>query len=522
MLDVALLAFMEKILSRHYQDVEKQQLSILPAVHDMLEMDYSAIEAIVQRYGGGYLRCDGEKTTDKGVVAGSINSNIANYLTELCASRNMKIVFEEVDGRVIVTSQDYAQPTGSLPMVLQVLATLASSALDVPLVVLSYPLRDLDEGRAALLWESTLAPSLFPPPRLRTFVPIAGGEVDVARHCSRQEGGVRLVIREGELIERGDKPLLEDSLKMILRNLDDPLMLFLGAGASASCEIPQGNYLRDRALTYVTEKSLGSPDLIPEFRRWLTDHDRWMNDERDLTFEAFERTLTLERVLREEFFMLSGLPRERAVTVGRMREDCQRALDRQPEGRQALWNLPTLLPRLIIATVNFDQLIEDGMDFEHVVVVGREGFQNHRDLMLARLRGESVPVPILKLHGSIDDVNSLVVDFDTATRGLPNEVSDALNAIVREAGCLPWVWIGCSMRDADIGAWLAGKDGIHELQEWWVDPLPPRSVAAYARARRQGEWATIDQKLRDRQITETSDRFLSELVARAESLRSPV
>jgi hypothetical protein len=40
-----------------------------------------------------------------------------------------------------------------------------------------------------------------------------------------------------------------------------------------------------------------------------------------------------------------------------------------------------------------------------------------------------------------------------------------------------------------------------ELQEWWVDPLPPRSVAAYARARRQGEWATIDQKLRDRQIT---------------------
>jgi hypothetical protein len=177
---------------------------------------------------------------------------------------------------------------------------------------------------------------------------------------------------------------------------------------------------------------------------------------------------------------------------------------------------------LIVATVNFDQLIEDGMDFDHTVIVGKDGFQSHRDLILSRIRGEDVPLPILKLHGSIDQVDSMVVDLNTTSRGLPSEVSDTLNAIVGEAGCLPWVWIGCSMRDADLGAWLAGKDGIKELQEWWVDPLPPKSVAAYSLARRQREWATIDQKLRDRQITETSDRFLSALAARAESLRNPL
>ncbi len=138
----------------------------------------------------------------------------------------------------------------------------------------------------------------------------------MARHCGRPEGGVRLVVREGELVERGEALLLDDSLQMILRSTDDPLVLFLGAGSSSSCGIPQGNYVRDRALAMVTGKPIGSSELASEFRRWLETHDRWMVDEEDLSPDAFERTLTLERVLREEFFMLSGLPRNRSTTEG--------------------------------------------------------------------------------------------------------------------------------------------------------------------------------------------------------------
>jgi hypothetical protein len=75
------------------------------------------------------------------------------------------------------------------------------------------------------------------------------------------------------------------------------------------------------------------------------------------------------------------------------------------------------------------------------------------------------------------------------------------------------------MRDADLGTWLAGKSGKTELQEWWVDPLPPKSLNAYAQKRRHGEWAQMDQGLRDRVITETSDRFLAGLVSHVTQLQ---
>ena len=77
------------------------------------------------------------------------------------------------------------------------------------------------------------------------------------------------------------------------------------------------------------------------------------------------------------------------------------------------------------------------------------------------------------------------------------------------------------MRDADIGQWLKSKDGGpgKDLQEWWVDPLPPNSVRVYAQERRIKEWAQMDLSLRDRVITETSDRFLSKLLAHVERLK---
>lgn len=520
-MSTALLELMEKVLTRHTRDSRDESIAVIPAIHDALDMDHNALNAIVQRYGGIYLRCDDELPLDQAPALAPVNVPLAQYLTELCASRGLHVVFSERDDRVLIDTEDGSEPTGSLPKILRVLSYLVSAVFSgQSLTVLSYPLSGLDEGRAALLWEATMAPSLFPPPGLRTFVPIAGGEVDVTRHCSRQEGAVRLVVRESEVIERWDAPLLADSLQMILRYADQPLMLFLGAGSSASCGLPQGNYLRDRALAAITNKPVGSADLVPEFRRWLTDHERWMTEEESLPLKVFERSITLERVLREEFFSLSGMPREQSVTVQRMQADCKRALDRQPEGRQALWKLATLLPRLVIGTVNFDQLVEDGMTADHTVIVRPNDFTAAKDSILARLRGEDAPLPILKLHGSIDDVGSLVVDIRDTSRGLPEEIADVLNAMIVEVGCMPWVWIGCSMRDADLGGWLAGKSGTTEIQEWWVDPLPPRSVSAYASEQRAWQWATLQQRLRDRQITETSDRFLGHLAERAAILRA--
>jgi hypothetical protein len=518
MANVSLLDLTRSIVRQHQRTDNNEAVIVLPTVHDSVDIEHDALGAIIARYGGTYLRCD-DAAPEPHRARGPINHTMASHLKELCAARNMPITVSEHDNYVGVTANDYAEPTGSLPVVLRVLATLASSELNVRLAVLSYPLDGLDEVRAALLWEATMAPRHFAPPDLRTFVPIAGGDVDVPTHCNRPEGAVRFVVRDDDVIERGTSRLLSASLQMILSDLDRPLVLFLGAGASASCNVPQGNRMRDQALVSLTQKPLSSAGLVSDFRQWLTDHDRWMNDEQDLPSEIFERNLTLERVLREEFYALSGRSRSESATVQRMQRDCTRALDRYPDGRQALWRLVAELPRAVVATVNFDQLIEVGMPTQHAVIIGRDSFARHRELVVARLRGETTCVPILKIHGSIEDPNSLVADITTTSRGLPAEISATLDAMLSNAPYLTWIWIGCSMRDADLGSWLAGKSGGKEIQEWWVDPLPPRSLMTYAQQRRLGEWAQMDQSLRDRVITETSDRFLAGLASHVTQLQ---
>lgn len=519
MADVALLELTRSIVL-HHQRQSDGGVQVLPTVHDAVDPDHEALDAIVSRYGGRYIRCD-DAAPEWTPPRGPLNTPLAVHITELCSSRNLPITISDEGGPVVVTADDYAEATGSLVAVLRVLATLVSSEIDVPLAVVSYPLEGLDEVRAPLLWEASLAPAIFAPPQLRTLVPVAAGSVDVPAHCNRQEGSVRLVLRDGEVVERAVDRLLSHGLTRIVDGIDRPLVLFLGAGASAGSGIPQGNRGRDAALAALTQRSIGSSDLIPAFRQWLADHDRWMSDEADLPPELFERNLTLERVLREEFYSLSGRSRAESSTLQRMQRDCEAALDRQPEGRKALWDLAMELPRLVIATVNFDQLIEDGMMADHKVIVGPEQFREHRGLVLQRLRGETSTIPVLKLHGSIDQVESLVADINTTNRGLPGEIAATLDAMLSETSYLTWVWVGCSMRDADLGAWLAGKNGgpSADLQEWWVDPLPPRTVTAYARLRRVKEWAQMDQTLKDRQITETSDRFLVELLRRVRVLK---
>ena len=95
---------------------------------------------------------------------------------------------------------------------------------------------------------------------------------------------------------------------MIMSHPNRPLVLFLApAFPQRSLREP-----RSRPSPCVPDaKPLSSGDLVVAFRQWLMDHSRWISDEQDLSHEAFERTLTLERVLREEFYALSGRPRPR-------------------------------------------------------------------------------------------------------------------------------------------------------------------------------------------------------------------
>ncbi len=71
-------------------------------------------------------------------------------------------------------------------------------------------------------------------------------------------------------------------------------------------------------------------------------------------------------------------------------------------------------------------------------------FRDSVDSVRSYVQGDrSAPVPILKLHGSVIDPESLIATIDTTSAGLHDDVRAALDAIVQEAATpLTWVWIG--------------------------------------------------------------------------------
>jgi len=168
--------------------------------------------------------------------------------------------------------------------------------------------------------------------------------------------------------------------------------------------------------------------------------------------------------------------------------------------------------RLIVVTVNFDQLIEHGLSVPHRVFASPEVFRDHIDELAAYLGGDATrPVPILKLHGTIDDPDSLIAAVDGTAAGFNEDVRTALRSIVDASEVpLTWVWIGCSMRDRDVNDWLRGL-GHDVLDEWWVDPLPSTSLDAYFNELRRSHWSQAGRQLADRLLIDSADRFLDQL-----------
>src|SRR5581483_6701042 len=190
----------------------------------------------------------------------------------------------------------------------------------------------------------------------------------------------------------------------------EPVVLFLGAGSSASAGIPLGNTYRDRALRDLLDASTGPSDvLVDRFFDYLHDMDRFLPMEAD-DRAAFVKSLTLERVLRETFHELGGKPRSSSPVVAEIIQDCDRALSFVRPGRESLQDLAALLRgRLVLVTVNFDQLIETGLPTDHVVSATPDEFAANLSTLTQYLSGAAKqPVPILKLHGTIERPESLI------------------------------------------------------------------------------------------------------------------
>ena len=484
-----------------------EDVLVLPVVHDAIGPEETLLGALCEAFDGTYV-----SSGDRGEgAAGPLNEPLARVVQATFGRIRYPMTIEQRGDAVIASLDDHANPEGGLATALRAVELLVSDEINRPLCVLSYPLAGLDEAVAAALWEICgLAIRTNAPSELRIFVPLADGDVDVDRHCV-PNNPVRFAVQRDRLVRRGDARALDDAIRTLLLRPDQALVLFLGAGASVSANLRLGDAIRDEALTALVGQHATVGQRLQAFREYLDQKDRWRSGEKDLPMRQFASQVTLERVLLEAFHTLGGRDRQLLPVIERLETECAQALMRLPPGRKALRHLAEKLPKLIIVSINFDRLIEDGMAVKHEVLITPEDFEQHRDLVVARVKGETDVLPILKLHGSIEDASTLVADIATTERGLHPKTAATLDAMLAaNDGPLTWTWIGCSMRDADLAAWLRSHDSA-DLYELWVDPLPGESLLRYAKDVRQREWASMDQTLDDRLVTEKADVFLRRL-----------
>lgn len=349
-------------------------------------------------------------------------------------------------------------------------ALLDPSLSEASLAVLVFDETEIAEDTRMRLW--TLLMDTLPAAGAMTstlLVLIGTARIDYARHC-RKGAGIRWAFSGGAIWRR--QRWQSDSTQVARIAADaEPLIFMLGAGLSVSSDLPTGNQLRDVALARqvpdLAADGRGYEEQAREFFRQVVENRRLMAQEEGWSEAEFVKNLTLERVLREEAHLYT----EGTLPTLQDFADRQRAAIAKPgPAIRDLRRLLHLRNRLVLMTVNFDQLIEDGARVlgptdpdpyaEHPASPGDPPavrlFVDDADLeafvkFYPGYRDHGGPVPLLKLHGTIDRPHTVRANVDVTLPGLSEAASAALRSLVPPPGSnTNWTYVGCSMRDPDI------------------------------------------------------------------------
>jgi len=501
--------------------------ALIPCLHEELDEDIPLLVAGSQREGGHLYflsRPENEWEWPNGPIHTDRRDVVQGLLGASGDAMPGPVTIEvDASGRVVAQVKDHSTPLEpSLVPILRAAAVAASAAYDdYDLVVLATATATTDASRRVLLWSLlTIDPiSLGLKDRPVTIVPMVGGTLE-PNSDYRRLPHLRYVVRWDRLIQRSQTGRTQE-IKAIAGTATNsgPLVLFLGAGASSSAGIRLGNHYRDIALAELVGDNLEGREATEAFYDMLRDRGHFLTGE-ESNREDFVAGLTLERVLLETFNSRGFRPRADSKPIQNLIADCANALQRIRPGRKALRELAEAMPgELIIMTVNFDQLIEDELAVDHSVFFRPEHYKDTDRIndLIAYADGDvTKPLPILKLHGSIEEPESLIATIDSTSAGLHDDVISALNRVLAATDKpLRWVWVGCSMRDRDVNRWLAGL-GAGRLDEWWVDPMPGESLHQHYTAVREAQWKAVGLKLEDRVIVDSADGFLQDLMKQVE------
>ncbi len=383
-----------------------------------------------------------------------------------------------------------------------------------PFAIISYQSGALDLPFRRVAWNLMVDQfDSMPNGTLRTLVVVVEARIDIELHCQSGKG-FRFAIEKDRLLQRQGRSNLLSAVSQIVSR-EPPIVFFLGAGFSASSHMPIGDAVRDsairRLLGILDEESLSSAELAERFHKWLAEKPGWLApSEQSLPRDVFAAGLTLERVLDAERRLYPEIP-----TLAEFKERHDQVIGSPGAAVIALASvLQRGAGRVIIVEVNFDLLVEKHAGVGIRVFASAAEFSAAPDYLGRYIRGEEHDVPILKLHGTIDDFDTCVVTQEQTEPGVGTEKLEALRALLDQGDPRRlWVYVGASMRDRDLLRVLAGEEFGWGLDERWVLPYVVESVEKYAESR-SAFWTNTDlRRMEDRVVTETSDAFFTALAA---------
>lgn len=517
-------------LLKTYDQPDTGHMQVIPCLADDLASCIDTVAAVIRHAGGAVanttaFRPSAELPADAENYCGPVRGNpsaawraeIAEALRITRVAGRYRVIIEASDGMIdakyqALTSTDPDPgPVSTDDPVLAVARALCSERLlSRRLGVLIYDETGLDVSQRIPLWELSQHLHGATTKNLRTLIMLVRAGVQVPRH-TQQRSGFRWALSDGKLLRRHDWSGARVHINDILGSAAPFTVLFLGAGFSASSGLALGNHLRDRAIERMelAEAGASSEQLARAFYQWVAANRRLLPSEELAELSDLAPRLTLERVLREEYLSFSG---EDPPTLREFKVECDTAVTRMGGAPRSLSRLISSGRKVVICTVNFDELVE--------AAAGRDGvevFSSDDDFTRAPghledyLAGRSDRAPLWKLHGTIGDLRTCIANDAVTLMGLSVPKEKALYKLLDHSRTpIPWIYIGASMRDTDLNPILGRIEFARGLREYWVLPHSISSVEDFAHAYRTERWK--DQRGYDeRLITETADTFLTAL-----------
>jgi SIR2-like domain len=530
-----LLQMLDDLLREHESAPRGTQ--VLPCLTDDLAGDINIIAAAIHSSGGAILnttriRAENELPADaydyrspaEGKASSLAASAISGALRYRRAGAELGVRVVDVGrGRIdaayvaVGRTSPVPLPTSSdaLLALVRALSSARFERQEGKLAVVIYDEAELDAEQRRAAWGlSAHLKSLALGPRTLVMV-AASAEIDTRRHV-RYDTGFRYAHSKGEVVRRHPPETSRAMIADIVRASSGYIAMFLGAGFSASSGLALGNALRDEALQdmHLSPPGASSTELAAGWYRHIEEIGGLLDSEVPLMPEQRIAGLTLERVLREEYRTFSPEP---PPTLVKFKTKCDAARTNVGVAPRRLAEIIRSGRKLVICTVNFDELIETAASGACEVFATDDDFERAPDHLTRYLAGSDPKVPLWKLHGTISNLESCVASDDQTLLGLSDHKRKALEALISSSDQMrpaPWMYIGASMRDSDLTPIWARPDFAAVVREYWVMPFSVNSVRDFvdmyrAEAWRQQRARTFEQRL----VTETADTFLKVLVA---------